>query len=386
MRPSPASLRGGTTASHHLATVASDDPTPVRRAQPVRESPAPRGPVFLPFPAPAVLLGEFLDGAGGAPDGRRPGQAPPAFGLVGIAGAVLFGSTAQVEKLLLIGPILVGAVGMYRLLRPLGASRARLAAAIAYLGLPLVWNGMAAGDLQALGWLSRAAVRRGTRLPAQRGWPGSRPRRTTRAGEDSWPRSHRFGLLLALMGALAPPSVIAVAVLALAFVAGSIVAGKAHEMLRAFGVTEARSGAGIRLLPALVCDIRPVRCEMEASSPAPSASPGTAGGVLRLFRFRGRPGRRWVARLGIPARCRLRPVRSPRRQAGLGHQKRVAALTTWLWRPRARLDGWARAAERPSCCWLPPHAVSQVPSASASPPSRSTSQEVVSDGDRTSAS
>ena len=252
---------------------------------------------LLPFPAPAVLLREFFNGWRDA-GWQATGPAPPAFGLVGLAGAVLFGSTAQVEKLLLIGPILVGAVGMYRLLRPLGASRARLAAAIAYLGLPLVWNGMAAGDLQALVAFAGmpfvvARVCRATRLA-----PFASPQ-----DDPGWrgvvAEVAPFGLLLALMGALAPPSVIAVAVLALALLTGSIVAGKAHEMLRALGVT-----AGALALAFVCClpwSLTFVQSGARWSVLAGAVgSPGTAGGVLRLFRFADGPvGAGWLG-WGIP--------------------------------------------------------------------------------------
>ena len=104
---------------------------------------------LLPFPPAPTLLREFFGGWQDA-GWQTTGPASPGFGLVGLAGAVLLGSTAQVEKLLVLGPVLVGAIGMHRLLRPLGSSRARLAGMIAYLGIPLVWNGIAAGDLQAL--------------------------------------------------------------------------------------------------------------------------------------------------------------------------------------------------------------------------------------------
>ncbi len=252
---------------------------------------------LLPFPAPAVLLREFFDGWRDA-GWQSTGPAPPAFGLVGVAGAVLLGSTAQVEKLLLIGPILVGAVGMYRLLRPLGASRARLAAAIAYLFLPLVWNGMAAGDLQALVAFAgmpfvMARVCRATGLA-----PFASPQ-----DDPGWrgvvAEVAPFGLLLALMGALAPPSVIAVAVLALAMMTGSIVAGKVHAMLRALGVT---AGA---LALAFVCCL-PWSLTFVQSGARWSiiggavGSSGTTGGVLRLFRFADGPvGAGWLG-WGIP--------------------------------------------------------------------------------------
>jgi GT2 family glycosyltransferase len=252
---------------------------------------------LLPFPQPGVLLREFFSGWQDA-GWQATGPAPPGFALVGLLGAVLVGSTAQAEKLLLVGPILVGAIGMYRLLRPLGSSRARLAATIAYLGLPLVWNGVAAGNLQAL--VSFAG------MP----FVMSRVCRATRLapfGSSEDPTGWRavlgdvapFGLLLALMAALAPPTVIAVAAMALAIMLGSVVAGYPRATLRALGVT---AGA---LVVAFVCCL-PWSLTFVQSGARWSVvsgavgSPATAGGVLRLLRFAIGPiGAGWIG-WGIP--------------------------------------------------------------------------------------
>ena len=252
---------------------------------------------LLPFPPPATLLRNFFGGWQDA-GWQTTGPASPGFGLVGVAGAVLFGSTAQVEKLLLLGPILVGAVGMHRLLRPLGSNRARLAGTIAYLGLPLVWNGIASGDLQALvtfGGMPFVMSRmcRATRLD-----PFSSP-----DDPDGWRAVAAevvpFGLLLAFMAAMAPPSVVAVVSLSLAIVLGSAVAGRSAAVGRALGVTAGALGvAFICCLPWSITFFQP-GARWSIISGAVGAR-GAAGGVLRLLRFAPGPvGAGWLV-WGIP--------------------------------------------------------------------------------------
>ena len=146
---------------------------------------------LLPFPAASTLLREFFTGWQDA-GWQATGPAPPAFGLVGVVGTVLLDSTAQALKLLLIGPILVGAVGVYRLLRPLGSSRARLVGAIVYLGLALVWNDIAAGNLQALVTFAAIPFVLG-RVVARPGCPRSDPTTMRAGGVESCPRSLRSG-------------------------------------------------------------------------------------------------------------------------------------------------------------------------------------------------
>ena len=143
------------------------------------------------------------------------------------------------EKLLLVGPVLIGAIGMHRLLRPLGSSRARLAATIAYLGLPLVWNGIAAGDLQALVTFACMPFVMSRMCRATRLEPFSSP-----DVADGWralvAEVMPFGLLLAFMAALAPPSVVAVLALSLAILLGAAAAGRLASVGRASGSPQER--------------------------------------------------------------------------------------------------------------------------------------------------
>jgi GT2 family glycosyltransferase len=252
---------------------------------------------LLPLPGAVTLLRDFFGGWHDA-GWQATGPASPGLGLVGLVGAILLGSTAQVEKLLLVGPILIGAVGMHRLLKPLGSSRARLAGTIAYIGLPLVWNAMAGGNLQALvvfaGMpfvMSRVCRATGLEpfsvLDDAAGWRG--------AVAEVVP----FGLLLALLAALAPPSMLAVVALCVGILLGSVAAGRFGAALRALGIT---AGA---LLVAFVCCLpwsltflqRGARWSVLAGA---VSSRGDAVGVLRLFRFAAGPiGGGWLA-WGIP--------------------------------------------------------------------------------------
>src|SRR6202041_576010 len=107
------------------------------------------------------------------------GPAPPAFGLLGIAGFVVGGAMGLLEKIVLVGSIAAGAIGAGRLVAPFASARARAVAAAAYVAFPLMWNDLAKGDLAAivafgaapyvLGRLARAA--RTPPMPLGRGMP-----------------------------------------------------------------------------------------------------------------------------------------------------------------------------------------------------------------------
>ena len=252
---------------------------------------------LLPFPPAPTLLREFFGGWQDA-GWQTTGPASPGFGLVGLAGAVLLGSTAQAEKLLVLGPVLVGAIGMNRLLRPLGSSRARLAGMIAYLGIPLVWNGIAAGNLQALVTFAgmpfvMSRLCRATRLEPFSSPQGLGGRRALVA--EVVP----FGLLLAFMAALAPPSLVAVVALSLAIVLGAAVAGQLSAVGRSLGVTVGALGvAFLCCLPWSLTFFQPgARWSVISGAVGSRAA---AGGVLRLLRFDVGPvGAGWLV-WGIP--------------------------------------------------------------------------------------
>jgi len=76
--------------------------------------------------------------------------ASPAFGIVGITGTVLFGAMGTLQRVLLLACIPLGAWGVSRFMRPLVSPRARVVAAICYLGLPLPYGALGTGRWDGL--------------------------------------------------------------------------------------------------------------------------------------------------------------------------------------------------------------------------------------------
>ncbi|MGD0082258.1 MAG: glycosyltransferase [Acidimicrobiales bacterium] len=185
-------------------------------------------------PTGTHLLAQWL---GGRPDpGWRPTQvAPPAYGLLGLLGTVLGNSSATALKVVYISGLAVGGIGVSRLVRDFGSSRARVIAFAALMGAPLLWNGLALGDIQvsvALAGLpfvfARLARASGLRpfVPVH----GS--------GKKDWnPRSlvaeaAPLGLVLAAMASIAPVVVCDVGVIVLATILASLAVGGSRALLR----------------------------------------------------------------------------------------------------------------------------------------------------------
>jgi hypothetical protein len=74
----------------------------------------------------------------------------PAFGVIGITGTVFFGAMGTLQRVLLLGCIPVGVVGVSRFMRPLVSPRARAVAVISYLGLPLAYGALGTGRWDGL--------------------------------------------------------------------------------------------------------------------------------------------------------------------------------------------------------------------------------------------
>jgi GT2 family glycosyltransferase len=184
---------------------------------------------YLPIPEPFHLIATYL---GGTTDrGTQPtGPASPAFAILGLAGLVAAGSMGVVLKVGMVLAVVAGVFGVVRLVRPLGGSPASLAAGITYLFLPLAWNDLARGDLQALvvyggmPWML-GRVARATALPPY--------------GDESLPVAGRataeecvsLGVIVAVVAAFAPAAVIGLVVAAAAMVAATFaVRGAARGM------------------------------------------------------------------------------------------------------------------------------------------------------------
>lgn len=110
----------------------------------------PRVGEFLPFDdEPLRLLRAYTSGWNPAGVGAT-APVPTGLGLIGLAGAVVFGAMGLLHTAAVVGTLLIGAWGMWRLARCLGTTRARLVATVVYLALPLMSQLMSMGHWGAL--------------------------------------------------------------------------------------------------------------------------------------------------------------------------------------------------------------------------------------------
>lgn len=105
---------------------------------------------FLPFPdSPFTLLREFVSGwRSSGLGGEAP--APPAFGILGVAGVLLAGAMGVLQRVAILGMLPVALVGMHRLTGPLGSWRVRLAGVVLYAAIPLPYDALARGRWSGL--------------------------------------------------------------------------------------------------------------------------------------------------------------------------------------------------------------------------------------------
>jgi GT2 family glycosyltransferase len=100
---------------------------------------------FVPFPdSPFTLLGQFVSGWRTSGLGAE-APAPPAFAILGVLGSVLLGAMGLLQRVLVLGMLPLGLVGMHRLTAPLGSWRVRLAGVALYAAVPLPYDALAAG-------------------------------------------------------------------------------------------------------------------------------------------------------------------------------------------------------------------------------------------------
>jgi GT2 family glycosyltransferase len=237
---------------------------------------------YLPLPSPTALLRDFFGGVPSDGIGRIvPGS--PALLLLGLAGFVTFGSMGLLLKVLLVGSIVLGAVGIARLLRPFGNSMARLVGVIAYLFVPLCWNDVARGDVLALVAFAAAPFVISRLLRAT----GIAPFTSTRAPQSRIGLVREvlpFSLLLALLGSFVPIAAIFTPVLALALGIGCAAFGAWRAGLRALLVSlAALLGAAALTFPWSLSFFEPGASlnAVFGTLPSPGLSP-QLGAVLRF--------------------------------------------------------------------------------------------------------
>jgi GT2 family glycosyltransferase len=189
------------------------------------------------------LLHGYLDGSVADGTGSY-SPAPAAWGTLGLAGTLLAGGTGFLQKLLFLGAIPAGAVGAYRLAVPMGGRGVRMLAAVGYLAVPLPYDLLSGGRLEALvayattPWFLRVLLDAAAIRPFRRGKRGGL--RST-AG---------FGICLAMVSSVVPGELAVLGMTWLAVLVGCALSGGL------LGGAVARWGrAGVRFAGAAVLAI-----------------------------------------------------------------------------------------------------------------------------------
>ncbi len=169
--------------------------------------------------------------------------APTALALLGLGGTVLLGGVGILQQLLVLGPLFLGPLGIFRATRKFGSALGRAAALVIYAAVPLSYNALAGGRWAGLivyaaaPWLLAWLCRLTGEEPFV-----ARPR---------WPaRVVALGLLVALTGAFVPAILVVVPLLGIGLAAGSLLARRLRPGLWALaGAAGATLVATVLLLP-----------------------------------------------------------------------------------------------------------------------------------------
>ncbi|HEX9969500.1 MAG TPA: glycosyltransferase family 2 protein, partial [Acidimicrobiales bacterium] len=188
---------------------------------------------LTPFPeSPWPLVQSFFSGWRPVGLGSA-APAPPAFAFLGLAGTVLLGGMGLLQKLLVVGMLPLGLAGMFRLAKPVGSRRARLVAVLVYAAMPLFYNDIARGHWSGLllfgtfPWMALRLLRATGIEPF-----GAGVDRRAALRREVLP----LGVGLALLTAFVPSAPLVLLLVAVALVAGGLLAGEARAGFTAVGV------------------------------------------------------------------------------------------------------------------------------------------------------
>jgi GT2 family glycosyltransferase len=156
----------------------------------------------------------------------------PGYGVLGVAGTFVFGRMGVLPRAALVLTIPTGAIGIWRLLKPVGSSRARLVGAIAFVCGALGPNLIAGGRIDVLAVLALMPflVRRLLTVAGVPPFADHPARAHARLTDAAW-RSSRTGQLVVLaaldaaVASLDPAAGVAVLVAAIGLFAGGLAVG-----------------------------------------------------------------------------------------------------------------------------------------------------------------
>jgi GT2 family glycosyltransferase len=211
---------------------------------------------------------------------------PTLFGAIGILGAAFAGAMGLLRTVLTLGLLPLGAVGAYRLARPVGSRYAQIAALLAYVANPLPYDALANGRWGVLALyaavpplvalLARAAGV--APFGAAEGTVGPRVRIRS-AGQLIL----AVGVITALVAMVLPSVVVVVPGVAVALAIGSAVAYRGHGSARMVGV--ALGGAAVAVLLQLPWSLDFLLPGTTASSFTGVPAPAHGAGLAELLRF-----------------------------------------------------------------------------------------------------
>ena len=191
---------------------------------------------LVPFGGSAGdLLRGYLSGwhTGGLGDAA---PAPTGEALVGLAGLLTGGALAGLRTLLVLGPLVAGFIGMWRLTRPLESQAGRITGLIVYAAAPLGYDALANGRWAGLAlygatpWILARLARLSGLAPygPNEGESGPGIPRRSLLGQVVG-----LGLILAVVATVAPGVLVLTLVMALALVAASLLTGSGTTSLPA---------------------------------------------------------------------------------------------------------------------------------------------------------
>lgn len=197
------------------------------------------GEIALLGDSPGDLFGAFFSNWREAGLGAD-GPAPTAYGILGVAGSVLFGAMGLTRTVLLLGLIPFGAAGLWRLLATTGSRRAQVVGLVVFVAMPLPYNALANGVWSALAiygtlpwiclWLARVVG-------------------LGRAGEPSaatsfWLPTVLVGVIVALDWAFVPVTPLMLVMLVAALVVGGLLVGSRRRLAHLLGAAAVGLVAG----------------------------------------------------------------------------------------------------------------------------------------------
>ena len=188
---------------------------------------------------PSELLSQWLSGY--HQTGLGSSQAnPTAFGALGLVGYLFFGAMGTLRKVLILGMLPLGVLGMWRLGRPIGSRRSRSIGLVLYAVIPVASGAFAVGNWGGLvlyglaPWIINQLARSSRLAPfgivGGDAGPGIAERTVIQ-------RIFILGVLTAIGALWVPATVVVMVGTALAMAVGGLVVGQVRGVLRLLVVT-----------------------------------------------------------------------------------------------------------------------------------------------------